>query len=67
MLRILAHFFSFLFHPLLMLTYILVILIMFNPYMFGQADVGQLTVLVFLTTFFIPAFSVAMMKMLGLI
>lgn len=48
----------------------LIILLMFNPYIFGQrdiADTGQLIILVFLTTFFIPAFSVAMMKLLGLI
>ncbi len=70
MLRLVAHFFSFVCHPLLMITYMLVILLMVNPYLFGVnklADSNVLILLVFLSTFLIPAFSVLMMKFLGLI
>ncbi|MEL6865310.1 MAG: hypothetical protein AAFP19_12870 [Bacteroidota bacterium] len=70
MLRIVAHFFSFVFHPLLMMTYMLVLLLLVNPYLFGVnnvADSDLLILLVFLSTFMIPAFSVAMMRFLGLI
>ena len=70
MLRTIAYFFSFFFHPLLILTYMLVILLLVNPYLFGVNNISEnkvLIVLVFLSTFFIPAFSVLMMKFLGLI
>lgn len=48
----------------------LVILLVVNPYLFGVNNIGDNTVLilmVFLSTFFIPAFAVLMMKFLGLI
>ena len=70
MVKYLVHFFSYALHPLLMLTYILVILLMVNPYMFGVSSIGDYDVLIllmFLTTFAIPAFAALLMKLLGLI
>lgn len=70
MLKFAAHLISFIFHPLLMMTYMLVILLLVNPYLFGVNSLEggkNLVMLVFLSTFFIPAFSVMMMKFLGLI
>ena len=69
-LRFLAYFFSVVFHPLLMVTYMLIILLLVNPYLFGVngGDGGkQLVLLIFLSTFLIPAFAVFMMKALGMI
>ncbi len=72
MLRILAQFVSIVFHPLLIVTYMLVILLLVNPYMFGVNDLAsakskQLILLIFLSTFIIPGFAVVMMKALGMI
>lgn len=70
MLKFTAHIISFVFHPLLMMTYMLIILLLVNPYLFGVNSLEggkNLVMLVFLSTFFIPAFSVMMMKFLGLI
>lgn len=70
MLRIFAHFISILFHPLLMLTYMLVLLMLINPYTFGVPSIEgniPLILLVFLSTFAIPAFAAFMMAQLGLI
>ena len=70
MLRYFAHFFSIVFHPLLIVTYMLLIILMVDPYLFGKNSVegGMLQlVAAFLSTFFIPAFSVFMMRALGLI
>ena len=70
MLRVFAHIVSVIFHPLLILTYMLVILLAVNPYLFGVNNVGdhtRLILIVFFSTFFIPAFAVLLMKPLGLI
>lgn len=72
MLVIIARIISFLFHPLLMLTYMLVLLLMINPYLFGVSSISDKTsqvllLRIFLTTFFIPGVSVSMLRMLGLI
>ena len=72
MLKIAAKIISILFHPLLILTYMLVLLLLANPYLFGVHSLtdrhSKLLILqVFLSTFFIPAFSVAMLKFLGLV
>jgi len=70
MLRLLAHFFSVVFHPLLIVTYMLVILLLVNPYMFGVNGLTggkKLVLLIFLSTFVIPAFAVFMMKALDMI
>ena len=70
MLRLIANIFSVIFHPLLILTYMLVILMLVNPYLFGLHSISgnkPLILLVFLSTFMIPAFAVFMMKQVGLI
>ncbi len=68
--RIIAHFLSIVFHPLIVTTYIVTILLMLNPFLFGKNDVAQgwaLILQVFFSTFCLPAMAVAMMKGLGLI
>lgn len=69
-LRLIAQFFSILFHPLFMLTYMLILLLLVNPYIFGVSSIKNHSVfilLVFLSTVIIPAFSVLLMKLLGFI
>lgn len=53
-----------------MLTYIVLILLLINPYIFGKSDITQgwwLVAQVFMSTFLLPAFAIAMMKNLGLV
>lgn len=71
-LRSIAQIISLVFHPLLIVTYMLVTLLLINPYLFGVNSISdpsskELILRVFLSTFFIPAFSVAMLRFLGLI
>lgn len=70
--RFLAQVFSFLGHPLLVLTYMLVLMLTLNPFAFGVRDLADpkamlLLISVFASTFLIPGFGVALMKPLGLI
>ena len=72
MLKSLAQVLSFIFHPLLIVTYMLVLLLFVNPYLFGVNSIGDkqsklLILQVFLSTFFIPAFAVAMLRFTGMI
>lgn len=72
MLRITAKIISMLFHPLLMPTYMLALLLLINPYLFGVSNIaepaGKLLLLrVFLSTFFIPGVSVSLLRMLGFV
>ena len=62
MLRAIALLFSLIFHPLLMLTYILVILLLVNPYLFSISNVPLTVIQIFIYTFLMPAFAVVMMK-----
>jgi membrane-associated phospholipid phosphatase len=67
-----ARIISFLGHPLLVLTYALLLCIAVNPFAFGARSLSDtravlLLVSVFSTTFLIPGFGVALMKPLGLI
>lgn len=62
----------FLTHPLLILTYILLVMLAMNPYAFGVNGMGNkrsilLLVSVFTTSCFIPGVGVALMKPLGMI
>ena len=71
-LRMLAQLISFIFHPLLMLTYMLVLLLLVNPYLFGVNSLGDeasklLVIQIFLYTFFIPALSLLLFRALGLV
>ena len=68
--RIIAQAISVIFHPLLILTYMLVLLLLVNPYLFGVPSIGahkQLILMMFISTFAIPMLAVVMMKTLGLI
>lgn len=70
MLRTAAHIISILFHPLLMLTYMLLLLLLVNPYQFGvhsMAEQWKLVIMVFLSTFLMPIFAVFMMKSLDMV
>lgn len=70
LLKIIAYFFSIVFHPLLMVTYMLLILLSVDPHLFGTNSVKGGTrniLMVFFSTFFIPIISVLMMKALKLI
>lgn len=63
---------SFVGHPLLVLTYMLVLMLAVNPYAFGVKSISDqrgvlLLLSVFTTSFMIPGFGVALMKPLGLI
>lgn len=72
MLKPLAQVISIIFHPLLIVSYMLVLLLLVNPYLFGVHSItdktSKLLILqVFLSTFFIPGFAVAMLKFTGLV
>ena len=70
MLKGIAHLISIIFHPLLMLTYMLVLLMLINPYLFGVHSVSGNKVLilfVFFSSFIIPGFAVFLMKQLDFI
>ncbi len=72
MIRGVAKLVSFLCHPLLILTYILVLLLLANPYPFGDNHIsGKKNLLfilvVFLSTFVLPVISIFLMKGLGMV
>lgn len=72
MLRLLAQSISFIFHPLLIVTYMLILLLLVNPYLFGVSSIADkasrlLILQVFLSTFFIPGVAVAMLRFTGMI
>lgn len=70
MLRAVAMGLSLFFHPLLMPSYALVLLMLVNPYQFGVPSMLEqipLVLLVFFSTFAIPAFGVLMMRLLGFV
>jgi len=70
MLRATAQIISVVFHPLLILTYSLVMLLFVNPYIFGAHNISErmpIVIMTFMATFFIPAIAVVMMKSLGLV
>ena len=66
-----AQLISWLFHPLLMLTYMIALLMIINPYSFGVNQVGEgisglLLIYVFLQASLIPGILISMMGKLGL-
>lgn len=70
--KLLAKIISFLGHPLLVLTYILLLMQAINPFAFGSNGFGDkrsmlILISVFTTSFLIPGIGVALMKPLGLI
>jgi membrane-associated phospholipid phosphatase len=70
--RVTAKIISVIFHPLLVLTYMLILLLIVNPYLFGVNSVSEkgsikLILTVLFSTFLIPAFAIFMMWRLKLI
>ena len=70
--RYAAQIISVIFHPLLVLTYMLVLLLLVNPYLFGVNNLSdkeslKFVITVFFTSFLIPAFAIFMMWRLKLI
>ena len=66
-----AQLISWLFHPLLILTYMMCLLMLINPYAFGVSRLGEgrsdiLLIYVFLLSTMIPAIIISMMKNLGM-
>lgn len=67
-----AQFISWVFHPLLILTYMICLLMVVNPYSFGYSQAGEgrsglLIIYLFLQATLIPAIAISMMKTLGLV
>jgi hypothetical protein len=70
MLKIAANILTYVFHPLLMFTYMLLILLLVNPYMFGVNNMGdqmKLVAVVFLYSVFMPGLAIVLMKALGFV
>lgn len=68
--KIVAWIFSVIAHPLLILTYGLILIIAFNPYLFGASSVGEeipLILICFAYTFLLPLVSIIFMKLIGLV
>ncbi len=68
--RVVAQVISVVFHPLLVLTYGLVVLLSFNPYAFGANSISDrvpLVVLCLAYTFVLPFLSIVFMAMLGMV
>lgn len=68
--RSVAHAISFVFHPLLVMTYIAVLIALINPYLFGahhpsDARVVEFILRIFATTFIIPLCICMMLLFLG--
>ncbi len=71
-LRSAAYVISVALHPLLVPTYGLILLLLVNPYDFGIRVIsdmpGKILILrIFLSTFFIPAFAIIMLRLTGLV
>ncbi len=67
-----AQLISVLMHPLLMPTYMLALLMLVNPYLFGVNHIGEsssrfLLLRIFASTYFLPAVAFVMLRLLGLI
>jgi len=63
-----ANFFSIVFHPLLIVTYMSLVLLWTNPFSFGWRHVSEantLLIIIVMTTITLPLIAIVMMKMLG--
>lgn len=70
MLKAIARLFSYIFHPLLLLTYLLLITMNVNPYLFGSTDFTwhSLTLIqIFFSTALLPGVAIIVMERLGII
>lgn len=65
-----AHILSYIFHPILIFTYMALVLLWTNPFSFGfrhVAEADTLLIIIVMTTITLPVIAVVMMKALGLI
>lgn len=70
MIRLLAHFFSYVFHPLFIPAYVSAYLLFVHPYAFaGMSQKGKVLklIMVFFSTGFLPMVSVLLMRALGFV
>ncbi len=68
--KIVAQILSYVFHPLIIPTYMVLLLLLINPYLFGVNSLHQgflIILRIFFTTFLIPSVAVLIMKGVGLI
>ena len=68
--RLFATCLSIVFHPLFLVTYGLLFLLVVNPYLFGAGNVSDrhlLIILVFISSFLIPVIAIILMRLLGMI
>ena len=70
MIKTIFQIFSIIFHPLLLVFYLLCLILFFNPYIFGFPNFFQgdlILIYTFILSFFIPLISVMLFKATGLI
>lgn len=70
MIRALAKIISFVFHPLFIVSYMLILLLLINPYLFGVNDISERSILivqVVIATVFLPGFATFMLSRLGFV
>jgi hypothetical protein len=70
MLKRIAIIFSYIFHPLLLLTYLLLIVMWVNPYLFGRTSFeghNLLLINIFFSTALLPSVAIIVMKALGML
>ncbi len=68
--KFIAQIISAVYHPLIMLTYMLILLLVVNPYLFGVNSLHEgipMVLRVFACTFLLPGFAAVLMQKLGLI
>ncbi|MEM0992293.1 MAG: hypothetical protein AAF847_14720 [Bacteroidota bacterium] len=68
--RYFAYLLSVVFHPLLIVSYMLTFLLLMNPYLFGVSNITEqfsLIVILMFSTFFMPVLMVGMLKKLDLV
>lgn len=68
--RFLAYALSIVFHPLLIVTYMLIILLLINPFLFGVNNIYEqwpLIAMLLFNTFLVPSFMVLMLKQIGFV
>lgn len=65
-----AHLISFVFHPLIIISYILILLLIINPYLFPIQDsraIGVLMIYVVMLTLILPGITVLLMRAMGFV
>lgn len=68
--KIFAHIISFVFHPLIIISYLLLLLLVINPYLFSiqnQRALGILMIYVVMLTIVMPGLTVLLMRAMGFV